>query len=64
MIMGSSTGVDFMSMTCLVGLSALNAVTQYSWQLLLWLLLNKSQLTLPIRFTFTISDIHTRAWAV
>lgn len=62
--MGSSTGVDFMSVTCLVALSALNAVTQYSWQLLLWLLLNKSQLTLPIHLTFTISDIHTPAWAV
>lgn len=65
--MGSLTGVEvlhFMSMTCQVELSAVNAVNQYSWQLLLRLLLNNSQLTPPICLTFTSFDTHTPDRAV
>ena len=63
--MGSLTGVEvlhFMSMTCQVELSAVNAVNQYCWQLLLRPLLNNSQLTPPICLTFTGFDTHTPDW--
>lgn len=66
-IMGFSTGVEvlhFMSMTCQVELSAINAINQYSWQLLLLLLLNNSQLTPPICLTFTSSDTHAPDWGL
>lgn len=65
--MGSLAWVEvlhFMSMTCQVELSAVNAVNQYSWQPLLWLLLNNSQLTPPICLTFTSFDTHTPDWGV
>lgn len=66
-IRGSLTRVEvlhFMSMTCQVELSAVNAVNQYSWQLLLRLLLNNGPLTPPIWLTFTSSDTHTLDWRV
>lgn len=65
--MGSSARVEvlhFMSMTCQPKLSAVNAVNQYSWQPLLRLLLNNSQLTPPICLTFTGFDTHTPDWGV
>ena len=65
--MGSLTALEvlhFMSMTCQAELSAVNAVNQYSWQPLLQLLLNNSQLTPPICLTFTSFDTHTPDWGV
>lgn len=65
--MGSLTGMEvlhFMSMTCQLELSAINAVNQYFWQLLLRLLLNNSQLTPPSCLTFTTFDTHTPDWGV
>lgn len=65
--MGSLTGMEvlhFMSMAFQQELSAINAVNQYSWQLLLRLLLNNSQLTPPICLTFTSCDTHTPDWGV
>lgn len=65
--MASLTGVEvlhFMPMTCQLERSAINAVNQYCWQLLLRLLLNNSQLTPPICLTFTSFDTHTPDWGV
>lgn len=53
-----------MPMTCQLERSAINAVNQYCWQLLLRLLLNNSQLTPPICLTFTSFDTHTPDWGV